>query len=268
MTSPTARLPITAEEAAALDPTQIAPPILVIDGEHITIGAAHGRVLPLIGNRRPYVYDVSLPDRRRVYADTPEDAIAVIIGGEYAELLANLRALESTLDAEATSEVWLSLASLRHRHADQLRLSMQQQINELAQREGQWDHLDESAREQLSKAADPDGPYPVGIATETPILDDDGEMKVATLGYWYAPVPLVLNAGDYEPYSNAERPISEMSREEDGRNVVIPGDPNLIVLDITDSVTYLGSLERAGHLTVTVMPAEQPDRHFRGLPTV
>jgi hypothetical protein len=162
-------------------------------------------------------------------------------------------------------DLWLSLATLRHKHADQVRLMMQQQINELAQLNGQWDRLDEAEREQLTKAADPEGPYPVGIPTEGPVLDDDGEMKVATLGYWFAPISLVLNSGDYAPYSGTERPISEMTREQDGYNVVIPGDPNLVVLDIADSVSYLGSLEKAGYLTVSVMPAEQPDPHFRGI---
>lgn len=265
MTSPTARLPITVEEAASLDPGQVAPPIVTVDGEHTTVGAAHGRVLPLIGNRRPYIYDVSLPNKRRIYADTPEDVVAAMIGGEYPQILAQLRALETSPDSDATDEVWLSLATLRHGHADQVRLMMQQQINDLAHANGQWDLLDEFERSELTKAADPDGPYPVGIATETPIVDTDGEMKVVTLGYWYAAVPLVLNTGDYAPYSDVERPISEMTREEDGYNVVIPGDPNLAVLDIADSVAYLGSLEKAGYLTVTVMPAEQPDPHFRGI---
>ncbi|MDV6246971.1 hypothetical protein R1X32_04885 (plasmid) [Rhodococcus opacus] len=93
MTEPTVRHPISIEDATRLDPAQIAPPIVVTDGEHTEIGAAHGRVLPLIGHRRPYVYDVSLPDKRRVYADTPEDAIAVIVGGDYADKLAALSAV-------------------------------------------------------------------------------------------------------------------------------------------------------------------------------
>lgn len=68
----------------------------------------------MIGYRRPYIYDVSLPDKRRVYADTPEDAIAVIIGGDYAEKLAALRDLESSIDDTAIDEAWLALARLRH----------------------------------------------------------------------------------------------------------------------------------------------------------
>ncbi|WP_418345852.1 hypothetical protein [Rhodococcus pyridinivorans] len=70
MTEPTVRHQISIKDATRLDPAQIAPPIVVTDGEHTEIGAAHGRVLPLIGHRRPYIYDVSLPDKRRVYAYT------------------------------------------------------------------------------------------------------------------------------------------------------------------------------------------------------
>ncbi|MGW4478036.1 hypothetical protein [Rhodococcus triatomae] len=37
---------------------------------------------------------MTLPDRRRIYADTPEDVIAVLIGGDYPDKLATLRYLE------------------------------------------------------------------------------------------------------------------------------------------------------------------------------
>ena len=47
--------------------------------------------------------------------------------------------------------------------------------------------------------------------------------------------------------------------------VVVPGDPNLVVLDIGDSAAYLESLEKAGWLTMSVLPAEQPDPIFRGI---
>lgn len=261
MTKPTVRRPISIEEATLLDPAKIAPPIVVTDGEHTTIGAAHGRVLPLIGNRRPYVYDISLPDRRRIYADTPEDAIAVLIGGDYAEHLAALRALESSTDDAATDQVWLTLANLRYVHADRLRLGLQQQINELTQQSGEWDHLEEAERDQLVKAADPDGPCPIGVLEETPFVGENDELHTSLVGYWSARVSLVINTGDYDPYTDRPRPRSEMTRD----GVVVPGDPNLVVLDIADSITYLNSLEKAGWLTVSVLPVEQPDPIFRGI---
>lgn len=261
MTEPTVRHPISIEDATRLDPAQIAPPIVVTDGEHTEIGAAHGRVLPLIGHRRPYIYDVSLPDKRRVYADTPEDAIAVIIGGDYAEKLAALRDLESSIDDTAIDEAWLALASLRHAHADRLRLALQQQINDLAQRDGAWDHLDDEEQQQLTKAADSDGPYPVGVLEEIPFVDEEDNLCTRMAGVWSARVSLVLNTGDYDPYSNTPLPLSEMTRD----GVVVPGDPNLVVLDIGDSAVYLESLEKAGWLTMSVLPAEQPDPIFRGI---
>lgn len=263
MTDSTVRRPISIEDATQLDPSEIAPPIVVTDGEHTEIGAAHGRVLPLIGNRRPYIYDVSLPDRRRIYADTPEDVIAVLLGGDYPEKLAELRALESSTDDKATDEVWLTLATLRHAHADRLRLNLQQQINDLAQRDGAWDRLDEAERDQLTKAADPDGPYPVGVLEETPFVDEDNNIGTRLQGFWSARVSLAMNTGDYEPYSNTPRPVSEMTRD----GVVVPGDPNMVVLDITDSVAYLNSLEKASWLKVSVLPAEQPDPMFRNIAT-
>lgn len=267
MTAP--RTPITAVEAAGLDPHNVAPPIIVTDGERTEIGAAHGRVLPLVGNKRPYIYDVSLPARRRIYADTPEDVIAEIIGGDYAALQAHLRGLEDVGGRDEVDEAWLALITLRHQHADSMRLSMQARINDEGHKDGRWDRLDEAEKDQLRKAADADGPFPTGILTETPIVDDDGEPKVAWVGHWYAAVPLVLNSGDYAPYSDTPIPqstyIDDTTGPDDEHNHVVPGDPNLVVLDITDNVSYLSSLEEAGWLTVSVMPAEQPDKHFRDL---
>ncbi len=80
-------------------------------------------------------------------------------------------------------------------------------------------------------------------------------------GVWSARVSLVLNTGDYDPYSNTPLPLSEMTRD----GVVVPGDPNLVVLDIGDSAAYLESLEKAGWLTMSVLQAEQPDPIFRGI---
>lgn len=264
MTSP--RTPISAEEASALDARNIAPPVVVVDGAHTEVGAAHGRVLPLIGNKRPYTYDVSLSDHRRVYADTPEDAVAVIIGGDYADLLAQARELEDSGDAGATDRVWIELVRRRHKHADELRLALQQQTNELARRDGRWAALDDSERGQLESAADPDGPYPVGIETETPFLDEDGNTGTTWQGLWFADVPLVLNTGDYAPFSDAVEPESCLTEAgPDGTPVVVAGDPNLIRLDISDSVTYLESLERCGVIVLTIRAPEQPDPIFRNI---
>jgi hypothetical protein len=260
------RHPISVEEAAARDARQIAPPVVVLDGDRTEVGAAHGRVLPLIGNKRPFTYDISLPDRSRVYADTPEDAIAVIIGGDYAELLAQLRDLEDSGDKDASEQVWVELVRRRHKHADDLRLSLQQQINDLARRDRRWDALDDSERAQLESAADPEGPYPVGIETEAPFLDEDGQTSVGWQGMWFAEVPLVVNSGDYAPFSDATEPVSCLTKPgTDGVPVVVPGDPNLIRLDIADSITYLESLERCGHAVLTIRPSEQPDPIFRGI---
>jgi hypothetical protein len=142
-------------------------------------------------------------------------------------------------------------------------MSLQQQINDLAQRDGAWDRLDEAERDQLTKAADWDGPYPVGVLAETPFVDEDNNVGTRLQGFWSARVSLAVNTGDYEPYSNTPRPVSEMTRD----GVVVPGDPNLVVLDIADSVAYLNSLEKASWLKVSVLPAEQPDPMFRNIAT-
>ena len=79
-------------------------------------------------------------------------------------------------------------------------------------------------------------------------------------------LPLVLNTGDYAPFSDAVEPESCLtSPGTDGAAVVVAGEPNLIRLDISDSVTYLESLERCGIVVLTIRPPEQPDPIFRNI---
>ncbi|MFI9507169.1 hypothetical protein [Nocardia sp. NPDC052566] len=235
---------------------------MVTDGASTTVG--HGRLLPLVGNRRPYQYDVRLPDSQRIYADTPEDVIAVIVGGDYAQLVAAAADLEESSDQDAIDAVRIERVRLRHRHADQVRLRLQQEINEHARRDHSWDTLDPAERQQLESAADPDGTYPVGIPTEQPMINDSGSVDTVWRGMWFTKIQLVVNTGDYMPFSDALIPESHYAEpDSDGRLVVVAGDPNLVLLDISDEVAYLNSLQTCGYAEVTIREVEQPDPHFR-----
>lgn len=272
---------ITVAEAQQRRADAWAPPVVVAnDPSADDVGAEHGRVLPLVGAVRPYVYDVSFAGgRRRVYADDPLDVIAVMLGEPYQNAAQQYRTavaglveqeLELTPERSASdpqrTEALSEMLLLRHVHADGLRVQLQQQINERARRDGLWAQLDEEERGELERAADPDGGgYPVGVLYDTNVVDDEGQDGMAQRGYWSSTVRLVINTGDYVPYTDVVEPESDQVQDVDGYTIVVPGDPNFVRLDVTDDDSYLQSLENAGVVTVTTRQVDQPDPIFQAL---
>lgn len=107
--------PITAttmDNLASLDPNLLAPPLVTSDGDHDEVGAAHGRVLPMVGRWRPYVVDVNAThltgDGTRVYADAADDAVAVLVGGDAPAAIAELHAARDGLGPDPAPEPTLT----------------------------------------------------------------------------------------------------------------------------------------------------------------
>ncbi|PZT91599.1 MAG: hypothetical protein DI630_29315 [Gordonia sp. (in: high G+C Gram-positive bacteria)] len=103
--------PITAttlDQLELLDPNLPAPPLVTNDGHHDEIGAAHGRTLPMIGKWRPYVVDVNAAKLTgkgsRIYADTSDDAVAMLVGGDAPAAIAELRAALDGLGVDPAPE--------------------------------------------------------------------------------------------------------------------------------------------------------------------
>ena len=99
---------ITADQLDTLDPNLLTPPLVTSDGHHDEIGAAHGRVLPMIGRWRPYVVDVNATKLAgkgtRIYADTADDAVAMLVGGDAPAAIAELRAARDDLGVDPAPE--------------------------------------------------------------------------------------------------------------------------------------------------------------------
>lgn len=99
---------ISAAEAARHDSTKHTPPVVTHDGHIPHVGAAHGRTAPLIGLYRPYLLDVSADiitdNHLRVYADSAEDAIGIIVGGELPHVWATLTAAMADLPQSPITE--------------------------------------------------------------------------------------------------------------------------------------------------------------------
>ncbi|WP_418345908.1 hypothetical protein [Rhodococcus pyridinivorans] len=85
---------VTREAVAAADPNVPCGPLVLGDGDVHAVGEAHGRLVPMVGQLRPFLYDVAY-DNVRVYADRVEDVLAMMLGDRYAELVARV----DTLDA-------------------------------------------------------------------------------------------------------------------------------------------------------------------------
>lgn len=122
MTMPDATTPVapitatTMDELPLIDPDQSAPPLVAQDGHHSDVGAAHGRVLPMVGQWRPYLLDVDATSitkgHTRIYADTADDAVAVLVGGEAATAIAELHAAMDELGVDPAPESALSAQDL------------------------------------------------------------------------------------------------------------------------------------------------------------
>ncbi|WP_420879078.1 hypothetical protein [Rhodococcus sp. (in: high G+C Gram-positive bacteria)] len=87
--------PISREDAASADPNMPCGPLVIDDGHVHAVGEAHGRLLPMVGQLRPFLYDVAF-EGRRVYADRVEDVLAVMLGERYAELVAAMDVLDAS----------------------------------------------------------------------------------------------------------------------------------------------------------------------------
>ncbi len=274
---------ITRVEAERLDPADNAPPVLVDNTPGAeAVGANHDRVLPLIGGTRPYKYDVVVHGRRqRIYADTAMDVLAVLLGETYQSLVGEYRDAVATGDHTRRLHALWGMGQARHRHADEIRVQVQQRINDGAREAGTWEQLDEEERDDvLTPAADPEGGFPLGKIEIGPAVDDDGiEIAEAEHNVWRASVKLVINTGDYAPYNpNGEYPQPESILTDTiggTPNVVIAGEPNLVRLEslpepddeTTDSPddTYLDSLasEEVNAISLTYRAVDQPDAMFR-----
>lgn len=86
--------PIAMDDVVLLDPENVAPPTVSHDAHIAHVGSAHGRVIPLVGLYRPYIYDLGTDkitdNHLRIYADTADDAIGVLAGGHLPAVLADL----------------------------------------------------------------------------------------------------------------------------------------------------------------------------------
>ncbi|MEV8335664.1 hypothetical protein [Streptomyces niveus] len=232
------------------DPALPAPAVVLPNTPDMK-SPGHGYTLPLVGRERPHTFEAVLPDQAlRVFADRPEDILSHLIDG-YAELeVALARTIDGDSGEEETEQAELATFDARTEHATTLRRALQQKINADAHDGGTWARLDSEEQQLLTAAAA--GDLPTGVLYLAPAEDDLGNPFDEEIGEWSAPVPLVINRGEYldgevrEPESGLE---TEMP---DGRKVVVVVErpENLVLLDPIDPFTYLTSLERAGVLTL------------------
>jgi len=309
----TAVTPIAADEVVLLDPELTASPTITHDADQGHVGAAHGRVIPLVGLYRPYIYDLAADkitdDNLRIYADTADDAIAVLVGGPLPQVLADLTAATEALptnpaegdlldetsllllgeDADEVAapltedefqahgrylqaldrhdDLRIQVAGLIAGHADMVRCTAQAEINAAARQDGRWDRLTDDERQHLEMAADagPDGRFPTGLPQMVPFFNDDGEESGTVMrGVWDAEVPLVCNRGNYFPWNEVLPPESMVAAEDDeGETYIVPGEPNLVWLDIDSPQVYLDSLVAAGVVNLTTRPVDHPLEFMR-----
>lgn len=253
---------IELDEVDALDPAEVASPVTVdVDPAGPEIG--HGRILPLVGGQRPYVYDVVFDGgARRVYADTVTGVLSAVVD-DYEPAADEVDAAGSAEDRDRMEAALAATFQARHNHAHQVRVDMQTRVNTEAQADGRWDSLDEEERDQCSRGAD--GQVPVGVLYEVPLENPDGSAVVVDKGFWTHPdVLLCINRGDYDLFDPDFTPEPESllsETDEQGRDVVHGGrwPKNLVILDPTDDDSYLESLEHAGLVEVTVRPVDLPD---------
>jgi hypothetical protein len=295
---------ISVEEAALADPRRCAPPLRADDAHDGGVGAAHGRVIPLVGNTRPYLLDVTVvgtPDR--IYADRLTDVLCAVIGDEYTALVDQIDATDITerilppprpalgdllptaIALEATPPVvadpatpdpaerhrvmnlLYDLARLRCAHARNIRIELQRTINEAAIADGSWDELTAAEQEELSVSATVEGVFPIGIPTTVPYTttDDSGNLITGAViqPEWRAATRLVLNTGDYAPWTRAPwiRAVREVT-EPDGRVIEYDTLENTVELVIDTEEEYVQSLVAAGVLTLRERPAHQVDPMF------
>lgn len=258
----------SAFDVSKMDPSVPAPAMVVrVDPAADMVG--HGRTLPLIGGRRNYVLDVVFDrGRQRVYADTPEDVVGVLIPG-YGQITSALAAADQTGDVTRVQELSTAAQIARTDHAAQIRVELQKEINAAAQADGSWDTLSAEERFQCERCAA--GDIPTGVEIEEDLPDVNGQMVTITRGIWEHPtVRLVIDAGNYGWFhpDNLPEPTGEMVSVHDdpewGDIVTVTDFPeNMVRLDSSgDEETYLDTLVRAGVVTLTVYDAYVEDATY------
>lgn len=299
---------ITAAEAIEVNPAHCCPPVCTDDAKNTVIGKRHGgRVLPLVGNTRPFIYDATLVGTdQRIYADRITDLLCIIIGGEYAALADQVDSLDVTehllpapgpglgdllptdlaaampVDDETDTdsaadfsrrqqvmELLYDMALLRSQHANLVRIDLQSAINAAAAADGTWGTLSDDEREELTLSASPDGGFPLGLPTEVSIVDFDGDNArpaVMIRPEWRAATPLIINTGNYAPWTEAPY-ISAIRivEQPDGSVVEYATRENMPELVIDSEPEYVQSLVAVGVLSLDERPAYQPDGVFADL---
>jgi hypothetical protein len=279
----------TLEEYRCLHPDddQI-PPLITPDGHISAVGTAHGRTIPVIGSTRPPVYDVSLHPMDgsdiRIYADDPNDVLAVICGAEYQQqldrckdLIARYEAIDdetpnaATLREELTADFAAEttfLGLICGVFAHKARAIAQGKINNEAQQDGRWERLTPQEQEILISAADTSNPKaPIGVLRDAAFDDPNnpGQMIPGKRGSWTADVDLVLNEVDYYPWSPVPLPLSSVLIE--GPNGEIYEDDvsnlNLRIISVYDADDLLEALDELNVISLTIRPVVPVDPLYR-----
>lgn len=296
---------ITAADANDVPPTHCSPPVCTTDADDAGVGANHGRVLPLVGNTRPFIYDVTIAGSdTRIYADRLTDVLCVLIGDEYSALVDQIDALtiterllpppgpslgdvlptevaesavyEDTDDSDTTADpaqrqqlmmLLYDLARLRAEHADAVRIDLQTSINAAARADGTWELLTANEKEELEQSSQPAAGPPLGIPTEIPYtaVDETGVLRAGTYQRpeWRAETRLVINTGDYAPWTFAPHITAiRTATGPEGFEVDYLTGENTVELIIDSEEEYVSSLVDAGVLTLTERSPYQPDEMF------
>lgn len=278
----------TLEDYRCLHPdNDYIPPLLTHDGHITAVGAAHGRVIPVIGATRPPIYDVSLhpldQSDYRIYADSADDVLAVILGEPYQQQLAACKDLlnrynqlghddltgapgadlRADFDAETTI-----LCMIRGTFAHTARARAQDLINTWAKQDSRWDALTDQERDVLERAADLDSETaPIGIVKDMLIPDptNPGVVLEGRRGTWTADVALVLNEVDYYPWSGVPPIYSAVTiAGPDGVGYLDDvSELNLHTIHVANADEFLEELYLLDVLDVTIRPAMPVDPIFR-----
>lgn len=263
------------------DPAEEAPPI-VTGRNPKADSVGHGRILPLVGGVRPYVFDVTYNGgTERVYADTPAGVLTALIDG-YDSLWEDWKTASAALtDAEergetptatqqaAAEDAYYLLVTARIRYATNIRRQLQQAENIAAQTTGTWDQLSSEERAQCTESAA--GAAPIGVLVEAPWDPDDLTDGADTIefGVWETPhCRLVINRGDYGVFDLDGTPepqstLSETDPETGEQIVYVTEQPeNMLILDPTDDWGLLQSLEHAALISIETRPVDLPDQFY------
>lgn len=258
------------------------PPLITHDGHIPAVGTAHGRTIPVVCSTRPPVFDVSfdlvLPDHIRVYADHAEDVLAAVCGDDYQQAVARLYDIQDEYDhlteqekadcrlamLDESDRLNAQLAYLRSDFAHQARLVAQEIINTEAKQDGRWERLSAQGQDILDQAATSIATAPVGVVSEMMFANDQGEVFTGSRGSWRADVPLVVNDGDYHPYTSVPPVYFEATLIIDGRTYADNvSDLNARHIRVDSADNLLEDLDALGAITTTIRPVTPVDALYR-----